>query len=323
MLIGVIIVGGIAVAVGVALWEHEPFRDWASETWQKTSDVFQEFADGLENGFKERRQEVPFGAFKDFGKRQWQRRRPGFRPRRSDDSHEMDNENRKRQSPHSQEHCKAASSALEIDDFLRTGKQGENIQELRKRGEVKQGHIAESFTAERVEHEDLKSKAGNDTESGSYDNREQSSKAEDFSQQPNFQSQPQHTSPEKHRDSASADFVTPPSYSAAVQDANVTSNPLPHYDFSRRGSAVSSDIDIVSAPGSVHPSSETEDFGDIETLSDSGTETMSHVSSMGRDSDAEGAIDISEAHEGDDVVSVASSWSAVGSVRSEDSVQHQ
>lgn len=270
----------------------------------------------------ERRQEVPFGAFKDFGKRQWQKRRRGFRPRRSDDGREMNNENMTQHDFDSQEHSKAASSALEVEDFLRTGKQGGNIQELRKRGEVKQGHIAESFIAERVENEDLKSAAGKHTYSGTCDKREQSPKAEDSPQRTFYQSQ-QDTSRETRRDSASADFVTPPSYSTTVQESNHTSNPPPpRYESSRRDSAVSSDIDIVSTAGSVHPSSETEEFGDIETLSDSGTETMSHVSSMGRDSDAEGAIDISEAHEGDDVVSVASSWSAVGSVRSEDSV-HQ
>lgn len=42
---GVIIVGGIAIAVGVALSEHEPFRQWADQTWRKTNKAFDDFID--------------------------------------------------------------------------------------------------------------------------------------------------------------------------------------------------------------------------------------------------------------------------------------
>ena len=97
------------------------------------------------------------------------------------------------------------------------------------------------------------------------------------------------------------------------------SHPTAGTPASRRTSAASSDIDIISAPPSVHTGSEPDDISNVDVYSDSGTETMSHISDLDRYSDAEGAIDAAEvSHDGDDVASVASSWSEVESVRSGD-----
>lgn len=88
------------------------------------------------------------------------------------------------------------------------------------------------------------------------------------------------------------------------------------YMRSRRTSTTSS-IDIVSAPGSAHPGSERDDISNIDMMSDSGTETMSQISELEPISEAEGALPGNDAsYDGDDVASVASSWSEIESVRS-------
>lgn len=57
-----IVVGGVAIAAGIALYEHEPFREWCDETWKTTADKWEDLVDKV--GKRERRREVPMGAAK-------------------------------------------------------------------------------------------------------------------------------------------------------------------------------------------------------------------------------------------------------------------
>lgn len=55
---GALIVGGVAVALGVALYEHEPFREWVHEQWRNTESAFEDFLNDIH---PERRRRFQFG----------------------------------------------------------------------------------------------------------------------------------------------------------------------------------------------------------------------------------------------------------------------
>lgn len=81
---GAIIVGGVAVAIGVALYEHEPTREWFKERGRDINSAFEDFMNDIQ---PERRRKHMYG--QDSGSQPSERVRfPwDFRRRRSRDAH--------------------------------------------------------------------------------------------------------------------------------------------------------------------------------------------------------------------------------------------
>lgn len=343
--------GGIAIAVGVALWEHEPFREWAQDTWNRTSTAFHDLADGLENEIKQKRREAPFGAVRDFAKRR--RTRPGAAasgereerhqmrtpsPKRRNsgvtedlgDSAKVERANdvslgdqgsgahlrRRYEGPNQVTQSRRASVSTATEDPASSSKPEENLIDVNEPTQPPDNpdlqHLTREELAEALREQSpdfLLERPTSPNFNTDMDGQMQSSNDPDL----------QHFTPEELAEvlrAHSPDTLPPRSTPPDINIDALHSHPIGSHAGSRRDSAISSDIDIVSAPGSVHPGDERDDISNIDMMSDSSTETLSQISELERISDAEGAIpEYPVSSDGDDVASVASNWSEVESVR--------
>lgn len=298
---GVIIIGGIAVAVGVALSEHEPFREWADETWRKTNKAFVDFIENTIPEARRRRHHAPWGAGPEYIPWNRGRREQGwpFKRRQSP--------RRARDEP-GQAQAESSARGEEMDGTLRR----------RRRGPGGENTQLDNMSAKALSDEAILEQATADSPRRSLDadrrvlgGPAQTQQVEDglpsTSGRENANKYTSGANPALESEATNSQAVSQPQedVSSSPSTESPTQNTRSHIPLSsnRSESGMSDDsLDILSAPQYTPPDSDAELLDDDR--SDTGTETMSHVS---QDPEMGGDVD--------EVRSMASSWSQVSDTR--------
>ncbi|KAI9709198.1 MAG: hypothetical protein M1828_002537 [Chrysothrix sp. TS-e1954] len=331
---GVILVGGVIVAAGVALYEHEPFRDWVDDTWRKTSVAFQDLADKLApEAERRRRRETPLGAWsnheRDLGSNMAKRRqRAGESPQR-DSAREHRND-----SALGLDHGAGVVHAKTV--LLENSQLADGLRNRSKRTTLARhedsepshqptGTKQELTSTKRVESPEHRTSAIGPGRSDQLEARTPTilTPSSHGSMTPYTPKTLAAQTPTEDRIGESQEYFSflshprsPSTEASAHNDATTSSHDstlqsqlttahLTAHNMSSSPTA-DEDLDIVSAPMSKI---------DDDARSDTLTETMSHVSIPqgihDRDDDPGSSLGVCDV---DDVMSVASSWSAVSSV---------
>lgn len=307
---GVIIVGGIAVAVGVALAEHEPFREWVNESWKNTNKAFDDFiGDIIPDARRRQQMNMPWGAGAEHirwargrGQRGWpfnakSRRSPSPRTRaehhqhgetsaRESSAEGLLRRRRGSEGTRGDTELDIMSARVLSDEAILEKAAQENLDSMDESERTFLEDLAKAQRASVEEHERATGLAAATV--ATTDTATARSEKSDSEADTMYTAESPRT-----LDGASTPAILTPS------TTNPNTQPGTPFSSTRSESGMSDDsLDIVSTSQYTPPGSD----GDVldDDRSNAGTETMSHVS---RDPEMGGDVD--------EVRSMASSWSQV------------